>query len=176
MSTALEKYPAPAQVFWADLTGASERWGRTLLLAVVIGRLSMTALGLMVLLAAGKQSTEGFTGVLQTLDTATIFGAVIGAPLIESLIVLALVWLIGFKLRASAAVTAVLVGLAFIPQHGLALVSVMTAPFFALEALILFNWMRRGSGVGGFWLVFFIHAISNGLSVLAVATFGPALL
>ena len=160
--------------FWADLTGASDRWGRTIVYAVAVGRLSMLVLGMAVLLAVGEGGVEGFTGVIESVDAATIFASVVGAPLLESLIVLVLVWVIGFKLKASRAVTAVITGLAFIPQHGLSLVSVSVAPFFALEALILMNWMRRGAGGTGFWLVFVIHAVANGLSVLSVAAFGAA--
>lgn len=176
MNTATDIELRPPRGFWADLTGASDRWVRTLVLAVVIGRLSMTALGLIVILAAGERSTVGFTGVIESLGAGEVFAAVVGAPVIETLILLLIVWLVGFKLKASRTVTAVVAALAFIPQHGLALASVMVAPFFALEAVILYNWMRRGKGGGGFWLVLAIHAIANGLSVLAVAALGPATL
>lgn len=162
--------------FWADFTGASDRWMRTFILALLLGRLSMIALGVAVVAAAGEGAFENFTGVIPALDPGVVFAAVIGAPLLESLIVLLLVWLIGVKLKASRAVTAVVTGLAFIPQHGLSLLSVAVAPFFALEALILHNWMRRGRTGGGFWLIFAIHAAANVTSVLAVAMMGPAAL
>lgn len=173
MTAAIEPPPQP-RGFWADLTGASDRWGRTILYAVAIGRLSMLALGIVVLLAFGEGGVEGFTGFIESVDAATIFAAVFAAPFLESLILALIVWAVGFKLKASRAVTAVVAGLAFIPQHGLAAASVMVAPFFALEALILMNWMRRGEGGTGFWLVFVIHAVANSLSVLAAATLGPA--
>ena len=132
----------------------------------------MLALGMVVILAFGEGGVEGFTGLVESVDAATIFAAVFAAPFLESLILALIVWVVGFKLKASLAVTAVVAGLAFIPQHGLSAASVMVAPFFALEAPILMNWMRRDAGGTGFALVVAIHALANGLSVAATAVFG----
>lgn len=54
----------PRHSFWRDLTGQSDRWVRTLLLSVAIGRLSLMAVGVVILLAVFALDSGEVDGVL----------------------------------------------------------------------------------------------------------------
>lgn len=160
---------------WRDLTGQSERWGRTLVLAVIVGRLSLLVLGLAVLLAAGAGSMDQYSGLTDVLTVEWVFAALVFAPLFESLAIRLVVWLLGSRVGwgwpvwATSAACAVLA----VPFHGLGPLSLAVAPFFALMAAIQHHWMNRGRGWAGFWLITAIHVAANALALLAMAVLGP---
>jgi len=173
--------PNPLAAVWRDLTGQSDRWVRTLVLAVVIGRLSLVALGVVILLAvgaAGHSDVDGvmdqYSGVIDALTAEWMFIALVFAPLTESLAIRLVVWLLGAGGRRRWPVwgTSLACALLAIPFHGLGPLSLAVAPFFALMAAIQHHWMDRGRGWAGFWLITAIHVAANGAAVLGVALLG----
>ncbi len=157
--------------FWADLFGRSDRWGRTILFATVLGRLAMLPVAAAIYGLAPNSSEEGFTGTFGDFGLGDLLTAILIAPLIESLIIVFLVWLFGVRLRAPVWLTALLVGAAFVPLHGLVLVSLAVFPIFALMAAIQFNWRRKGREWTGFWIITAVHALGN-LSAAGAAMVG----
>lgn len=168
------------QRFWADLTGMSDRWGRTILYSAVFARLSLLPAAALVLLLygaatgdwTGSESVEGFSGAVDDIDGATIISALVIAPLFETLLLALLVWVLGFWLKARRWLTVTVVALAFVPLHGLAIGSLFVLPFFILMATVWYNWKRRGDGFGGYWVVMTMHLVSNGLTLITTAAFG----
>lgn len=163
--------------FWADATGASPRWGRTIIYGVVVARLSLVPMLILVGLidwaahgdAPGPGSLEGFSGAIGQIDAVLILSALIFAPVLESLLVAFLTWLVGFRLKLPLWPTATLVGLAFVPLHGLVPASLVIAPFFILMAAVWYNWQQRNDGLGGYGVVMTMHAASNGLALVTTA-------
>ena len=155
--------------FADDLTGASPRWRRTLVLATLVGKMSLVATGFLIQAIAGENAAQGFSGVIHDLSLATILTAIVAAPLFESLCVMALVWLFAGVLNRPALQTSILVGLAAIPFHGLSAASVSVLPLFVLFGLIQFHWRARGRAWSGFWINVVVHGLVNGSSVLLVA-------
>jgi len=155
---------------WRDLTGQSERWVRTLVLAVVVGRLSLVVLGFLILLAFGAGATDQYSGMIDAVTAEWVFVGLVFAPLIESLAIRLVVWMLGrrWSVRVTAAACAVL----SIPFHGIGPLSLAVAPFFALMAMIQHHWMERGRGWAGFWLITAIHAAANGIALLGAALLG----
>jgi len=160
---------------WHDLTGRSDRWLRTLVWAVIVGRLSLIVLGVTILLVAsiGSSATaimEEFSGLTDVLDAEWVFVALVFAPLTESLGIVFLVWLLGCRSGWGWPVwaTALTCAVASVPLHGLGPLSLAVAPFFALMAVIQHNWMLRGRLWSGFWLIVAIHFAANGLGVLGM--------
>ncbi len=160
---------------WRDLTGQSERWGRTLVLAVIVGRLSLLVLGLAVLLAAGAGAMDQYSGLTDVLTVEWVFAALVFAPLTESLAIRLVVWVLGSRLGWGWPVwaTAMACAALAVPLHGLGPLSLAVAPFFALMAAIQHHWMNRGRGWAGFWLITAIHVVANALALLAMAVLGP---
>jgi len=157
---------------WRDLTGASTRWGRTILYAVVASRLSIAAAAIVIYGLAGAGADAGFSGMIRSVDFGIVFVFVVVAPVLESLILLLLVWLFSKKLRWPLPVTVLLTALLFVPQHGLSLASLVIAPFFALMAAVQHHWLMRGRGWAGYWLIVVIHAVSNGIAVGTAVAMG----
>lgn len=159
------------------MTGQSDRWGRTILYGVVFARLSfvpvLIAVALVFILSTGEtdpsKSLQGTSALISEVDAVSVLSGVIIAPLFESLILAFLVWLMSNKLGWRPRITALVCALAFVPLHGLAIGSLVVAPFFGLMALVQCNWMRRGDGMGGYWIVVTMHALSNGSSLLTTA-------
>lgn len=163
---------SPASRAWRDLIGASPRWGRTILYAVVTGRLSIMALAIAVYAIVGEGADAGFSGVIRSVDPGMIFAIVVGAPVLESLVVLLLVWLFSRKLKWPLPVTVALTALLFIPQHGISVAALVVAPFFGLMAAIQHHWLMRGRAWAGFWLIVVIHGLANGIAMGAVIALG----
>lgn len=172
----------PRHSFWRDLTGQSDRWVRTLLLSVAIGRVSLLAVGVVILLAvialdSGEVdgTMDQYSGLIEALTLETVFVALVFAPLTESLAIRLMVWLAGSRVGWKWPVwaTALACALLAIPLHGLGPLSLAVAPFFALMAAIQHHWMNRGRGWAGFWLITAIHFAANGVAVLTVALLGP---
>ena len=147
--------------FLADLVGAGDRLGRTILFGAIVGRLAILPVAAVIYALAPDTTEEGHTGAFRDLGFVDLFTALAVAPVLESLIVLFLVWLVGGLLRAPIWLTALLVGAAFVPMHGLVLVSPTVFPMFALMAAIQMNWRRKGRTRAGFWIVTAIHALGN---------------
>ena len=166
--------------FKADLTGQSDRWGRTILYGVVFARLSIApiliAVALVFMLSTGEtdpsSSLSGTSALISEVDAVAIVRGVFIWPVFESMVLAFLVWLMSSKLAWRPGITALVCALIFVPLHGLAMGSLIVAPFFWLMALVQCNWMRRGDGMGGYWIVVTMHALSNGSSYLATAMFG----
>ena len=158
--------------FLADLTGASDRWIRTLLYQVVIGRLSIFVVYALLLLVTPEMTQEGFSGVVRSLDTVMVIAALVFAPLVESLILLMIVGLVGGKFGAPRWFTVLFAGAAFLPMHGLVLMSLVIVPFFILMALVQFNWMKRSRTWAGYGIVVLIHALQNLFGLTYAAAFG----
>ncbi len=159
--------------FWRDLTGQSERWVRTLMLAVVVGRLSLVVIGFLILMAVGPGATDQYSGMIDAVTAEWVFAALVFAPLVESLAIRLVVWVLGRRIgrwpvRATAAACALLA----VPFHGLGPLSLAVAPFFALMATIQHHWMERGRGWAGFWLITAIHAAANGIALLGATLLG----
>lgn len=156
---------------WRDLTGQSDRWLRTLVLAVVIGRLSLVAAGVLILMAVGAGAMDRFSGLTDVLTAEWVFIALVFAPLTESLALRLVVWLLGRRPRPGWPVwpTALTCGLLAIPLHGLGPLSLAVAPFFALMAAIQHHWMARGRGWAGFALITAIHVAANAIALLTMA-------
>lgn len=165
--------------FKSDLTGQSDRWGRTILYGPVFARLSfapiLIAVGLVFMLSTGEtdpsNSLSGTSALISEIDAFAIVSGVFLAPVFESLILAFLVWLMSSKLGWRPGITALVCALIFVPLHGLALGSLIVAPFFWLMALVQCNWMRRGDGMAGYWIVVTMHALSNGSSLLTTTMF-----
>lgn len=152
---------------WRDLTGQSERWVRTLVLAVVIGRLSLVVLGFLILLAVGAGATDQYSGMIDAVTAEWVLVGLVFAPLVESLAIRLVVWVLGR--RRPVRITAAACALLSVPFHGLGPLSLAVAPFFALMAMIQHHWMERGRGWAGFWLITAIHAAANGIALLGAA-------
>jgi len=161
--------------FWRDLTGQSDRWGRSLVWAVVVGRLTILAVGLPIYLLAGEGADDRFSGMTDVLTGEWIFVGLVFAPLTESLAIRFVVWILGSGTGWGWPVwaTALACGALAVPLHGLSLVSLAVAPFFALMASIQHHWMNRDRGWQGFWLIVAIHLVANALALLAMALMGP---
>jgi len=166
--------------FRSDLTGESDRWGRTILYAVVLDRLALFAMLLVYVLSIAETDLSSietelsgiFSGtsmLISEVNASTIVLVGFAGPIFESLILAFLVWLMSRKLSWRPWITALVCALISVPLHGLAIGSLMVAPFFWLMALVQCNWMRRGDGLGGFWIVVTMHAIANGYSLLMTA-------
>ncbi|WP_396594084.1 hypothetical protein [Brevundimonas sp. R86498] len=159
--------------FWADLVGASDRWGRTILFATVLGRLAILPVVALIYILVPGTTGEGYSGELTDLGPAELVAALLVAPLVESLIIVFLVWLVGIRLGAPVWLTALLTAAVFVPMHGLVLVSLIIAPLFALMAAIQMNWRRKGREWTGFWIITAIHFLGN-LSAVALTAIMPA--
>jgi len=165
--------------FKADLTGESDRWGRTILYGVVFARLAFVAVTLAIVLVYVLSTGEtdfaaifaGTSTTISEVNAAEIISGLLLAPLLESLLLAFLVWLMSSKLRWRPWIMALVCALIFVPLHGLAIGSLIVVPFFWLMALVQYNWMRRGDGLGGYWIVVAMHALSNGSSYLTTAMF-----
>ncbi|MDZ4363636.1 hypothetical protein [Brevundimonas sp.] len=153
------------QRFLSDLTGASTRWGRTILYGFVAARASITLVGIAVVLIWGEAGYDGFSGLLDQASLLVAIVAIAIAPLIEQLMVLFMVWVLAFVLRLPAEIAAVLTGLGFGTLHGLAPASLSVVPLFILLALIQIHWARRRKGMTGFWVGVAIHALTNATAV-----------
>ncbi len=173
----------PPHGFWRDLTGQSDRWVRTLVLAVVIGRLSLVAFGVVILLAIlvfargdADAAMDQYSGLTDVLTAEWVFAALVFAPLVESLAIRLVVWLLGGGDRRKWPVwaTSLACALLAIPLHGLGPLSLAVAPFFALMAAIQHHWMKRGRGWAGFWLITAIHFAANAVALLTMALLGAA--
>lgn len=159
-----------AKAAWNDLIGKSDRWVSTVLYAVVIGRLSTIAIGLLVFLAGGEAAKEGFTGLTDRIDRDWILKALISAPVVESFWIAALVFLMGHKASWGWPVwaTALVWGILAVPLHGLSALSLSVAPLFALMAAIQHHWMAKGRGWAGLCLIILIHFLANALAIGAM--------
>lgn len=144
------------------------------MLAVVVGRLSLAALGVAILMAAGEGAIDRYSGATDVLTAEWIFVAVAFAPLTESLAIRLVVWMLGSRAGWAWPVwaTALSCALLAIPLHGLGPLSLAVAPFFALMAAIQHHWMSRGRGWAGFWLITAIHLAANAIAVFAMALIG----
>lgn len=168
--------PMPAgyrRRLWDDLTGASTRWLRTILLAALVAKLAMTLVGVLVERLAGPSSGDGFSGVIDNVSPVLVFVTLVAAPLFESLGVVALVWFFSGRLKCAAMPTALAVGLLAVPLHGLTLGSVSVLPMFTLFGAVQHHWRARGEAWSGFWIITAVHFLANGVSVLVVA-FAPS--
>lgn len=145
------------------------------MLAVVVGRLSLVALGIAILMAAGEGALDQYSGLTDVLTPEWVFVALVFAPLTESLALRLVVWMLGSRVGWGWPVwaTAIACGALAVPLHGLGPVSLAVAPFFALMAAIQHHWMSRGRGWQGFWLILAIHLVANALAVLGMALIGP---
>lgn len=163
------------QAFWRDLTGQSDHWGRTLVLAVVVGRLSFMALGMFIVLIAGEGADDNFSGIPDALTEEWIIASLAFAPLVESLAICFVVWLLGSQKSLGWPVwaTSLACGVLAVPYHGLSLASLSVLPLFAIMAAIQHHWMNRGKGWPGFWLIVAIHLVVNALGLLAMALLWP---
>lgn len=161
--------------FWRDLTGQSDRWGRTLVMAVVVGRLSLVVLGVAILMVAGEGADDQFSGMSDALTDEWMFVGLVFAPLTESLIVRFVVWILGSRTGWGWPVwaTSLFCGALAATLHGVSLMSLAVVPFFALMAAIQHHWMNRGRGWPGFWLIVAIHLLANALGLLAMAWMWP---
>lgn len=161
--------------FWRDLTGQSDRWGRTLVLAVVVGRLSLVVLGVSILMVAGEGADDHFSGMTDALTGEWMLIGLVFAPLTESLAIRFVVWILGSRTGWGWPVwaTGLACGALAVPLHGLSLVSLAVVPFFVLMAAIQHHWMNRGRGWPGFWLIVAIHLVANALGLLAMASMSP---
>lgn len=163
--------------FKADLTGESDRWGRTVLYGVVFARLAfatvMLAIVLVYELSTGQTAPSsilsGTSTTISEVNAIEIFDAVLFAPLWESLALAFLVWLMSSKFGWRPWITALVCALIFAPLHGLSIGSLVIGLFFWQMALVQCNWMRRGDGLGGYWIVVTMHAIWNGSAYLSKA-------
>jgi hypothetical protein len=161
--------------FWSDLTGASPRWGRTLIYAAVIGRLGFLPIVLLVAVLWGEGGFDGFSGQLQGGDDLVLEAliALVVAPLLEQMLVLLGIVVAHWAMRLPPWPSAGLVAVLLSALHGLTPGSAMVFPLFLLLAVIQINWMRRGSMLGGFVLGTAIHGLVNAVAVMAVWIFGP---
>lgn len=148
---------------------------------MVIGRLSFVAVGVAVLLAVtagGGGDVDGamdqYSGLTDVLTAEWVFAALVFAPLIESLGIRLVVWVLGGRAGWGWPVwaTSLTCALLAIPFHGLGPISLAVAPFFALMAAIQHHWMSRGRGWSGFWLITAIHLAANTVAVLAMGLLG----
>lgn len=160
--------------FWRDLTGQSERWLRTIVLSVLVGRLSLLAIGSVVVAVAGIEVVEQYSGRIESLKPGVILSALLVAPIIESLAIRLAVWVFGsrFGWKWPVWATALACAALAVPLHGLGPMSLVAAPFFGLMAAIQHHWMVRGRGWAGFWLITAAHAAGNTVGVLTTALMG----
>ncbi|MFY8143144.1 MAG: hypothetical protein ACOVMT_04585 [Caulobacter sp.] len=156
-----------ANAAWRDLIGVSDRWVRTVLYALLIGRLSKIAIAILFFLTIGEVSGEGFSGKIERLDLDFLVKALIFAPVFESLAIAGLVFLMGHKAGWGWPVwaTALVCGVLAIPFHGLSALSLLVAIPFAIMAAIQHNWMAKGRGWVGLCLIILIHLLGNAVSV-----------
>ena len=162
------------ETVWRDLTGQSDRWVRTLLLGVIVGRLSLLVIGVGVLMAFGGGALEGFSGLIEIPDLEWMFFGLLFAPIVESLGIRLAVWVLGSRIGWGWPVwaTALICAALAIPLHGLTPLSFAVAPFFALMASVQHNWMNKGRAWAGFWLIVVIHAVANGAAIGAMILLG----
>lgn len=158
------------ETVWRDITGQSDRWMRTLLLVVIVGRISLLAIAVGVLMAFGGGAMEGFTGLIETPDLEWMFFGLLVSPMVESLAIRLAVWVLGSRVGWGWPVwaTALTCATLAVPMHGFTPVSLAVAPFFALMAMVQHHWMNRGRGWAGFWLIVAIHAVANGAAIAGV--------
>jgi preprotein translocase subunit SecG len=148
--------------FGSALIGRSDEWPLTIILSAVAGKLTAFVLMVLIVLLFGPEAQEGFSG---SGGAIRIFGALVLAPLLESLIVWLSVWLLGYCLRFEWHITAVLAGLIHVPLHGWSMGSWSVFPTFALQALILDRWIGKGRAGSGYWIVVGSHALQNLIAV-----------
>lgn len=153
----------------AALFGHSDNWLLTAVLAGVVGKAALFAVGFLLDELAWQlfdaDSMAGFSGWGYSLNIFTVFRVVILAPILESAIVLFTVWLLSKKMKASSVTTAVMCGAIFVPLHGISVMSLSVFPVFALHALIQLNWMGRGETLGGYSAIVAAHAITNAIAI-----------
>jgi membrane protease YdiL (CAAX protease family) len=111
----------------------------------------------------------GTSTTISEVNVVEIISGLFLAPLFESLLLAFLVWLMSSKLRWRPWITALVCALIFASLHGLAIGSLVVGLFFWQMALVQCNWMRRGDGLGGYWIVVTMHAIWNGTAYLSKA-------
>jgi hypothetical protein len=153
----------------AALFGHSDNWLLTAVLAGVAGKVAGVALILLLDELAWQlfdvELMANFSGSRYSLNIFIVFLAVMLAPILESAIVLFIVWLLSKKVKASSVTTAVMCGAIFVPLHGISVMSLWVFPMFALHALIQLNWMGRGKTLGGYSVIVVAHAITNAIAV-----------
>jgi hypothetical protein len=163
--------PAPPGA-WADLTGASPRWVRTVVYAALVGRLAALPLGLIVGAVWGEAGFAGFSGLIEAVDLRLILLAVVFAPLVEQLLVLVAVGILHWGLRFPPWPAALISAAGCCALHGLVPASILVFPLFALLGIVQINRARRGSLLAGFGLGVLIHALANGVAVLSALALG----
>ncbi len=133
------------QRLWGALTGKSDQWFLTTMLSAAFGKLLMVAVLLTAFFAAGDEAISGSleesSGRIRILDPARFLDVLVVAPIIESILLVFLIWLFGFKLRLRAAITVGLSAVVFVPMHGLNFASIGVLPAFVLWGLI--QYVRR---------------------------------
>jgi len=153
------------QRLWGALTGKSDQWFLTIVLSAVFGKLLLVAMLMIAFFAAGDDAISG--PLDGKLDSARFLDVLVLAPLVESILLVFLIWLLGFKLRLPTAITVGLSAVVFVPLHGLTPASISVLPAFLLWGLIQYNWMARGKGEAGFKIVVAAHALANLTSIAA---------
>jgi hypothetical protein len=158
--------------FWADLTGTSARWVRTVVYAALFGRMAALPLGLIVGAIWGEAGFAGFSGLIEAVDLRLILLAVVVAPLVEQVLVLAAVGILHWGLRLPPWPAALIAAAGCCALHGLVPASVLVFPLFAVLGIVQINRGRRGSLRAGFGLGVLIHALANGVAVLSAFALG----
>jgi hypothetical protein len=159
----------------AALVGQSRNWGLTALLAGVASKIITTASSICLSYLAWEfyriDAGMGFSGaVSRGVNTAIVLGALILAPLLESALVIATVWLLRLRFKNTAPII-IMSGVIHVPLHGMSFASLSVWPMFMLHALIVLNWMARQQTGRGYCAIVGAHFVSNsiGLAVRAFA-------
>jgi hypothetical protein len=163
--------PSLSRLRWirARLLGRADDVVGTALTAGVfsklLGILIAVPVSLCVTLTTGGDATKDFSGQVRTIDSDWLEAALVVAPLLESLILLAVTWLVRRVLGLAEIPAALCAGLILVPLHGLAAFSLTVFPTFALQALIAMRWQARGRPIAACVVVAATHLVHNLLSI-----------
>jgi hypothetical protein len=165
------------QSFWETKLGAalSGRSDNRFLTAILVGFVGKIATFITALIIYGlaweffrADASLSFSGSGQSLSAELLFKALIFAPIAESAIVLAMVWLLSKNFKASTIITVVTSGAIHVPLHGLSVASLSVFPLFALHTLIQLRWMGREKARDGYCVIVTAHAITNAIAIVAM--------
>lgn len=148
------------------LAGRSRHAFLTMILAAIVGLILINLIGSLIFAIGGPETSEGSSSVVYEITQKVLVGALLVAPILESLIVWVTVWLLRSKIGLGRVMTVMLSGLLSVPLHGLAAASWAVLPGFALHTLIFMNWRERGNARRGFFVIVGAHFLQNAGAVL----------
>jgi hypothetical protein len=132
--------------------------------AGLVGKLFTLLLAAAIYLLFGEPAGDDFSGRYDAINASVLFGGLVLGPLVESMIVWAMVRAF-LAFRAGSWLSIAVPSIVMVPLHGIAAMSWSVLPTFTIYAFICERWIRQGEGAKAYGTVVLAHAVQNSLSL-----------